>query len=718
MTLDEQFEDLLFEQDKLDLGDLENHLNTIDHKDLDPHTDDAFFLDILAPHLDPKHDDDDGQGVKESRVLSVPERMKVGQRMRRMAKRFAVLRKIRAKRMAPNDRLQYRARKAALLALKRKVAGAQGQKYNELSRSQKMAIDQQVDRRYGSKLATLVGTLSRRLLPNVRKKEMVRLAKARGSKSPSQGNPQPIMAGEEFVLETKEMGFIDPTKTDPTKQNPLEKKHKDPLSLTHVGARKKLYIKNIDEDDADDSASRLTPKVDMLLRLGLSDKSQITQDRNALRHGTRSLANPDLRARIMGLMDKLLNLSTSDPQIYSRMRMNVQKESTDTLLKKQDAERDNLAIRQERERASQKIIATRKKVTSNNKIAENLMKKAETSGISLDIIEQVYSRGLKTNRNAFDRVNSFINGGMARYTVDADLWEAVEPPDTIKSQSIPTTVRHFPHHATDVQVMPKSMYHHLDPKLPLTHGVKDALAMRDRDVDSDVDKFDKKNSGVPDETPGVPDKTKILLAKLKGEKKHTKVGNAFESVTNHKARAKRRAKRIADTASGARRSDADRSDATTDGVMGQTLASVFPNKKKLATEEGGAGEEGTDNLRKQYAKDTPGQYQYIDIAPFSASKSWEVDETRDTLKTPKTFQRIRMALAGHREVKESTGKVDELSIPKMIQYSTASRSQAAAHSRIFKGNKVTPADDALVAKRKSGDELVSKRLARKYKQIG
>ena len=710
MTLDEQFEDLLFEQDKLDLGDLENHLNTIDHKDLDPHTDDAFFLDILAPHLDPKHDDDD---VKESRVLSVPERLKVGQRMRRMAKRFAMLRKIRANRMAPNDRLQYRARKAALLALKRKVAGTQGQKYNELSRSQKMAIDQQVDRRYGSKLATLVGTLSRRLLPNVRKKEMARLAKARGSKSPSQGNMQPIMAGEEFVLETKEMGFIDSTKIDPTQIDPLEKQHKDSSrNLTRVGARKKLYNK-IDEDDADDSASRLTPKVDMLLRLGLSDKSQITQDRNALRHGTRSLANPDLRARIMGLMDKLLNLSTSDPQIYSRMRMNVQKESTDTLLKKQDAERDNLAIRQERERASQKIIATRKRVTSNNKIAENLMKKAEASGISLDIIEEVYSRGLETNRNAFDRVNSFINGGMARHTVDADLWEAVVPPDTIKSQSIPTTVRHFPHHATDVQVMSKSMYHHLDPKLPLTHGVKDALAMRDRDVDGDVDKFDKKNSGVPDETTGVPDKTKILLAKLKGEKQHTKVGNAFESVTKDKALAGA----IAGMASGAQKNPFRANATTGAGVMGPTLASVFPNKKKLATEEGGAGEEGTDKLRKQYAKDTPGQYEDIDIAPFSASKSWEVDETRDTLKTPKTFQQIRMALAGHREVKESTGKVDELSIPKMIQYSTASRSQAAAHSRIFKGNKVTPADDALVAKRKSGDELVSKRLARKYKQI-
>jgi len=712
MTLDEQFEDLLFEQDKLDLGDLENHLNTIDHKDLDPHTDDAFFLDILAPHLDPKHDDDDGQDVKESRVLSVPERLKVGQRMRRMAKRFAMLRKIRAKRMAPNDRLQYRARKAALLALKRKVAGTQGQKYNELSRSQKMAIDQQVDRRYGSKLATLVGTLSRRLLPNVRKKEMARLAKARGSKSPSQGNMQPIMAGEEFVLETKEMDFIDPTKIDPTKQTSLEKQHKDSRNLTRVGARKKLNNK-IDEDDADDSASRLTPKVDMLLRLGLSDKSQIAQDRNALRHGTRALANPDLRARIMGLMDKLLNLSTSDPQIYSRMRMNVQKESTDTLSKKQDAERDNLAIRQERERASQKIIATRKRVTSNNKIAENLMKKAEASGISLDIIEEVYSRGLETNRNAFDRVNSFINGGMARHTVDADLWEAVVPPDTIKSQSIPTTVRHFPHHATDVQVMSKSMYHHLDPKLPLTHGVKDALAMRDRDVDGDVDKFDKKNSGVPDETTGVPDKTKILLAKLKGEKQHTKVGNAFESVTKDKALAGA----IAGMASGAQKNPFRANATTGAGVMGPTLASVFPSKKKLATEEGGAGEEGTDKLRKQYAKDTPGQYEDIDIAPFSASKSWEVDETRDTLKTPKTFQQIRMALAGHREVKESTGKVDELSIPKMIQYSTASRSQAAAHSRIFKGNKVTPADDALVAKRKSGDELVSKRLARKYKQI-
>jgi hypothetical protein len=240
------------------------------------------------------------------------------------------------------------------------------------------------------------------------------------------------------------------------------------------------------------------------------------------------------------------------------------------------------------------------------------MKKAEASGISLDIIEEVYSRGLETNRNAFDRVNSFINGGMARYTVDADLWEAV----------------------------------------------------RSRRQDGAL-------AGA--------------IARMASSAKNPFTANA-----------------------------------TTGGVMGKTLASVFPNKEKLeqlATEEGGAGEEGTDKLRKQYAKDTPGQYEDIDIAPFSASKSWEVDETRDTLKTPKTFQQIRMALAGHREVKESTGKVDELSIPKMIQYSTASRSQAAAHSRIFKGNKVTPADDALVAKRKRGDELVSTRLARKYKQI-
>lgn len=73
-------------------------------------------------------------------------------------------------------------------------------------------------------------------------------------------------------------------------------------------------------------------------------------------------------------------------------------------------------------------------------IAEALIKKSESSGISLDVIAEVYDRGYSSwdddsnidpNQHAFARVNSYINKGKTYYGEDSDLQELSK--DTLRS---------------------------------------------------------------------------------------------------------------------------------------------------------------------------------------------------------------------------------------------------------------------------------------------
>ena len=70
-----------------------------------------------------------------------------------------------------------------------------------------------------------------------------------------------------------------------------------------------------------------------------------------------------------------------------------------------------------------------------SKCANALLEKAEKSGISIEILSEVYSRGIdcyKDNAHttpqqwAFSRVNSFITGGKITIEEDADLYEAID----------------------------------------------------------------------------------------------------------------------------------------------------------------------------------------------------------------------------------------------------------------------------------------------------
>jgi hypothetical protein len=81
----------------------------------------------------------------------------------------------------------------------------------------------------------------------------------------------------------------------------------------------------------------------------------------------------------------------------------------------------------------------------------------------------------------------------------------------------------------------KGKKHQLDPNLDLKQLVHHATVQYvDRDADGDVDVYDNPKKGISDENP-VKDfgtMSKKLIAKQKGEVKHTKRGVAFESISN------------------------------------------------------------------------------------------------------------------------------------------------------------------------------------------
>lgn len=717
MTLDEMFEQLVEADEEgdaelmLSIADAKKMLDDLDVTNLDPHKDDAYFLHVIGrEHLDADDPDavepqdnveesadpvDESEQIDEAGVFSASRRMKLSMRMRRMAKRYARIRQIKAKRMAPADRLKYRARKAALMSIRKKIIG-KNKKYEDLPRTQKISIDQQIARRFGKKLSARVTMLSTRLLPMIRKKEMERLATARSAPtsqpktegdmnkdnlnlSPVDNSAKKQRMFEELFLEARrsvaadqgaegdlniiyqlrkvqrlgaafKVTWTDGTKTPVSIQHAVKaqdvykkmmnspgvsgaqkqrfvrklgkdeksfraaikedmyysedgkngkcdycdnaeahshkiddadfaggqyrkpnmkealvgkqvkldknyngkldgqdfkilkaaKKQKLPQGAYYAAQRRKERLaangrmdeaeasvskiqqhlakkdlgvdaknhkseyskmrasmgvddkattrklvgeiavspamrraqliakmakhspkfaaamakpkpaedKKVEEATSDNTDSRLTPKIDMLLRLGLVSADSINRYRAALRGGEKSLANPELRRRLSDLLDRLLDLSTQDPQTFNRMRTTIRdtnpmREAVQSALDtKHDSEQDAMSIRQAREKANavarNTVSKTVKKelkdeVQLSDSALNNLNEKAIKHNIDIDIILEVYARGInawsdssrKLTREqwAFNRVNSFLSGGQTQAVADADLWE-------------------------------------------------------------------------------------------------------------------------------------------------------------------------------------------------------------------------------------------------------------------------------------------------------
>ena len=132
--------------------EIDDFIDDADPDDLDPDAeDDVEIADVIFPDDEDEienGDDDVDEEVNKlyddilnEKVLNFQQRQKIAMRMKRLAPRMARIRKIRAKRMASPEKLKFRARKAAMSLIRKKVAGEEGLKYSSLPRATKIAID-------------------------------------------------------------------------------------------------------------------------------------------------------------------------------------------------------------------------------------------------------------------------------------------------------------------------------------------------------------------------------------------------------------------------------------------------------------------------------------------------------------------------------------------------------------------------------------------------
>jgi nicotinic acid mononucleotide adenylyltransferase/predicted kinase len=123
----------------------------------------------------------------EEAVLTIAQRLKRAQVLRRNEPKLKAARLRAAKRMAAQPKLINRARKKAIELIRARVAGERGANYHDLSASEKIQIDKQVEKRKKA-----IGKIAARLLPSVRKAEMIRFQHA------THGNVETVKVNESF----------------------------------------------------------------------------------------------------------------------------------------------------------------------------------------------------------------------------------------------------------------------------------------------------------------------------------------------------------------------------------------------------------------------------------------------------------------------------------------------------------------------------------------
>ena len=182
-------------------------------------------------------------------VLNLQQRQKRARLMRRLAKRMARQKKIRAKRMADTNRLHKRAMKVAKNIIRKKVAGERGAHYRELSSAEKMSIDKVVEKK-----SAVIAKLAKRLMPKVRKAEIARVAAARGqTKNETIEYQADEMLAEMFYAEAIELiEAQDPEIKDREGAQPA--KYHSGLSKSTKVKRDQQFKKGAEKDSDDPSA--------------------------------------------------------------------------------------------------------------------------------------------------------------------------------------------------------------------------------------------------------------------------------------------------------------------------------------------------------------------------------------------------------------------------------------------------------------------------------
>lgn len=317
-------------------------------------------------------DNTEDQQVKLVEALTIAQRQKRGMIMRRYKQKIERAREIAKRKLADNETIKKRSYNLARSILRKRLAGERGAHYSELSDGEKIAIDKMLDTRKKA-----IKVLGNRLIPKVKQAEAIRLQSfLKGKSLQNHGAPEGNHAFNKAMNENFSERFGDT---------------KNKQTILGRGMSKDARARDIEQSDIEYIEQR--------------------QFREKWKSENPGKKWPGYR------------------EAGFKSRYYTHESFNQTEINEQDEDKAGSKD------VKNKIVILKRfsdEKNDNSKIARKLEEKAEAAGIPLDVLGEVYDRGLdswgesssKLSREqyAFGRVNSFLNGGTA-LEEDADLVE-------------------------------------------------------------------------------------------------------------------------------------------------------------------------------------------------------------------------------------------------------------------------------------------------------
>lgn len=305
-------------------------------------------------------------------VLTLSQRIKRAQIMRREAPKIERAREISRTRFAREDQLKNRAEVLARRLVKKKFAGQRGYDYQKLSTSEKIAIDAMVDKK-----VDLIHRLAKRLFPVVKRKEVARmLALHKGVNTTPGASPVNIV-----------------NSYDPLQEMP--EKYKTGVKSTDV-ARAAHFAKQ----------TKMSPEQAVPAPGDATAKTKLSKYTKKYK-------------QMFGESD--------GPVVWSKGNISIEKIGNKFALyngKKKTQEFSSLDQAKKIAQPLTEQIAGLKKKAEKSGISYGTLKKVYDRGMAA--WRTGHRPGTTPQQWAFARVNSFITKGKTYHTADKDLREEVE----------------------------------------------------------------------------------------------------------------------------------------------------------------------------------------------------------------------------------------------------------------------------------------------------
>lgn len=307
------------------------------------------------------------------------------------------LRRARARlkfRFADSNRLKKRARRAAIRAVRKRVAGSRGTKYTKLSMGQKAGIDRLVAKR-----KKIIGKIATRLTPKQRKAEAERLKKARKKASTNESIDEPAVDPIAQIEADNIINQVTPQDKDIKKRKGTQpaRYHKG-LSKSTKASRDAHFKKHGKKADDDPTAYKPAPG-DAKAKTKPSKYTKMYHD----------------------MFGEEVEMELSE---FFHIVDKMEEELSTGSRARQEREKKQLAIKHEREKARAAVRSIRREDIDQEfevsmKSEGALADKSKKSGISVGTLRKVYNRGVaawKTGHRpgttpqqwGYARVNAFI----------------------------------------------------------------------------------------------------------------------------------------------------------------------------------------------------------------------------------------------------------------------------------------------------------------------